>query len=249
MTALFRRRQQPAFHWRAASKRQDPLPADEDPGTALRPGFIARPQPAVVEVVDPTPSPSTGWGQCGGGSSYGGKMTLPACVCSRKTADDVREIGDLNINSRRPGGGWERWFITTGTKDSQRTRRGRRGRRRPQGDGIDSDCGPAARGRRRQARSRPRPPPLRGPPPPACGAGRRRRRRPRVSSLSQMGRRPCRAQRSMVEASQHRRFARHHSRLLALDRLAPPPDPCLLGVGSRGRPPTAGRRGTRHAST
>ena len=39
---------------------QDPSPPDEDPRTLRRPGFIARPQPADIENVDPTPSPPTG---------------------------------------------------------------------------------------------------------------------------------------------------------------------------------------------
>src|SRR5690606_22139936 len=36
-------------HRRAASKRAGSIPALEDPRTLLRPGFIARPQPAVIE--------------------------------------------------------------------------------------------------------------------------------------------------------------------------------------------------------
>ena len=59
----------------------------------------------LLEVVDPTPSPSTGWGQCGGAFSYGGEMTLPVVVSLVKTAAGTREIGDLNINSRRRGRG------------------------------------------------------------------------------------------------------------------------------------------------
>ena len=34
---------------------------DKDPGNMRLPGFVAQPQPAVAESVDPTPSPSTGW--------------------------------------------------------------------------------------------------------------------------------------------------------------------------------------------
>ena len=55
-------RQQPAFQQRAASKRAGSIPALEAPRTLRRPGFIARPQPAVIENVDPTPSPSDGMG-------------------------------------------------------------------------------------------------------------------------------------------------------------------------------------------
>jgi hypothetical protein len=38
-----------------------------DPRGIHPPGFIARPQPADIEALDPTPSPPTGWGDYGAG--------------------------------------------------------------------------------------------------------------------------------------------------------------------------------------
>ena len=52
----------------AASRRTPSIDARKDPRGTLPPGFIARPQPAAIENVDPTPSPSTGWAVlCGRG--------------------------------------------------------------------------------------------------------------------------------------------------------------------------------------
>ena len=49
------------LHWRAASRRGPSIDLRKDPRGILPPGFIARPQPADIGALDPTPSPPTGW--------------------------------------------------------------------------------------------------------------------------------------------------------------------------------------------
>ena len=60
----------------AASRGMPSIDIPRDPRTLLRPGFIARPQPAAIGALDPTPSPPTGWGDYGAVSCCGGEMTL-----------------------------------------------------------------------------------------------------------------------------------------------------------------------------
>ena len=45
---------------RAASTQRPSIDLRKDPRSLHPPGFIARPQPAAIENVDPTPSPPTG---------------------------------------------------------------------------------------------------------------------------------------------------------------------------------------------
>ena len=73
MTVVFRQR---SAERRAASRRRPSIDLRKDPRTLLRPGFIARPQPAAIENVDPTPSPPTGWGYYAGGFSGAGKTRV-----------------------------------------------------------------------------------------------------------------------------------------------------------------------------
>src|SRR5690606_12005578 len=54
---------------RAASKRTGSIPALEDPRTLLRPGFIARPQPAVIESAGSDALPADGMARIVGGRS------------------------------------------------------------------------------------------------------------------------------------------------------------------------------------
>ena len=64
------------LHWRAASRRRPSIDLRKDPRSIHPPGFIARPQPADIGALDPTPSPPTGWAGVWHGSRRGWFVTL-----------------------------------------------------------------------------------------------------------------------------------------------------------------------------
>ena len=60
------------YRKRAASRRRPSIDLRKDPRSIHPPGFIARPQPADIGALDPTPSPPTGWGNYGVAPSHDG---------------------------------------------------------------------------------------------------------------------------------------------------------------------------------
>jgi hypothetical protein len=61
---------------RAASRRRPSIDLRKDPRSIHPPGFIARPQPADIGALDPTPSPPTGWPGVWHGAQRGWFVTL-----------------------------------------------------------------------------------------------------------------------------------------------------------------------------
>ena len=107
-------------HRRAASKRAGSIPALEAPRTLLRPGFIARPQPAVIEERWSRRPPRRRDGpDCKGSAFSGGQIAARNCDVSEVAGEfcDYRTM-DSGIASKR------RSLFQRSEGSSQRARKG-----------------------------------------------------------------------------------------------------------------------------
>src|SRR5690606_30793775 len=75
---------------RAASKRTPSIDVLEDPRTLLRPGFIARPQPAVIESAGSDALPADGMARIvGGRSPQADKSVREIAMCLKRRGSFV----------------------------------------------------------------------------------------------------------------------------------------------------------------
>src|SRR5690606_24785914 len=107
---------------RAASKRTGSIPALEDPRTLLRPGFIARPQPAVIESAGSDALPADGMARIvGGRSPQADKSAREIAMCLKRRGSFVT-IGLEFRGLPAYGGAWggrSRFFTTNTTRGQE----------------------------------------------------------------------------------------------------------------------------------
>src|SRR5690606_37821566 len=134
---------------RAASKRTGSIPALEDPRTLLRPGFIARPQPAVIESAGSDALPADGMARIvGGRSPQADKSAREIAMCLKRRGSFVT-IGLEFRGLPAYGGAWfgRRLVLHDEHDESQRARRGRKAFPLREGRVPGATAGLTARGK------------------------------------------------------------------------------------------------------